>query len=1330
MSASSSWIHRVHKSENALRSWPGLLLAVVLAAQAWAQPPVSPSPKAQRIDGLNSELAAGVFLADQQGRLPGLVAERAGLIRELIAEDPTEALKLALPEAVSSTLRGNNIRDGLESLDAVEGVVEAVVGDDLGHHRSITYWYLHTAADERVEMFFAGPTPPKPGTRVRAQGLRIGHRMAVSRTMRAESLDSPPYGPPSCSTTGARNVAVLMVTTPADPTFPPNFTKAGLQEAFFGSSSDTSDTESLNGFWKEMSYGQTTAVGQVYGPFAVSVNYSDAQFVAAAIQAADSVVDFSTVSHIAIVFPSAIALSYGGFDTIGCVSNTSPSKGSFMASVGWLPAYPFVLGPDPSLYAHELGHGLGLNHSSSDDYGSAALGPLDVTGHLTEYGNPFSVMGSSREVNGDLAGGHYVAQQKSLDLGWLKAGDFEEIMSAGTYTLQPLEAMANPRGLRVLRDAQTSAWLWLEYRQPIGDVDTALQTAYGNLPFNGALVNYEDPNLDYDNHTYLLSFQPVATPNDFTRAAMEPGSTWSDPYSPLTMTVGNPSAGALPITVNYDTPCAALQFSGTTFPAAGGTGTIQVTAPGNCAWSASTGTSWITFQGAASGSGNGTIGFAVAPNSNAQMQSGCITVQRQSTRIVVGGTPMTVLSASPSFGAGASGQFEFLVEHGDDPANTLEVLVTFSGSPDCELLIGPNGGGNNSIVAVQGQAPINLSTPGAVVSNSMCSVSSSGSSITANGNQLWIRLQMNFFAAFAGAHRISASLQDNVASSGWLPYGTWVVPATQPPAVTIQASSPGASFLLESGTTVYQAPITFYWPAGAQHTITWLSSVAGQTGTRYAFQGWADGGPNPRTITAPMGDVTYTANLTAQYLLTVTVLPPAGGAVAASPSSPDGYYASGTNVTLSGTPLAGYYFSAFGGGVYGGSPLSVAMSGPLSVTAWFRDDKCSYSFGGLPGAVGAGQTRGFVVVHSNSGCSYQGTSGSGWLAAGPPLESAGMQIIPYSIAANGGDARTGTLTILGDNGYTLPVQVTQDAAGSTRPSVMSWTPSSGSGSSAVFTFQESNPLGPVNFKERDVYVAGVSGVETCTFSIYPTGPSAASLRLSPDAGLTWLGPLNVPGNGTLQDSSCTLNAANSAVSNADGAFTASIGVEFSSSLIGDNYYVEVYSSDLSEQDNGSPYVGTWTVTAPASPALTIAMSHSGDFLLGQSGAAYSVLVSNGSGAAATTGTVMVTDTPVSTLTVESMSGSGWACSGTSCSRSDGLAGGASYPPITALVKVAPNASAYVTNAAGVSGGGSAAAVAIDPTICLGRSKTGPPRRGRIGSLLAVEGSGEGVPRPE
>jgi uncharacterized repeat protein (TIGR01451 family) len=55
-------------------------------------------------------------------------------------------------------------------------------------------------------------------------------------------------------------------------------------------------------------------------------------------------------------------------------------------------------------------------------------------------------------------------------------------------------------------------------------------------------------------------------------------------------------------------------------------------------------------------------------------------------------------------------------------------------------------------------------------------------------------------------------------------------------------------------------------------------------------------------------------------------------------------------------------------------------------------------------------------------------------------------------------------------------------------------------------------------------------------------------------------------------------------------------------------------------------------------------------------------------------------------------GDGWTCTGTSCTRSDPLAPGASYPPIRITVKTANTAPASVTNTATVTGGGSASDV--------------------------------------
>ncbi len=87
---------------------------------------------------------------------------------------------------------------------------------------------------------------------------------------------------------------------------------------------------------------------------------------------------------------------------------------------------------------------------------------------------------------------------------------------------------------------------------------------------------------------------------------------------------------------------------------------------------------------------------------------------------------------------------------------------------------------------------------------------------------------------------------------------------------------------------------------------------------------------------------------------------------------------------------------------------------------------------------------------------------------------------------------------------------------------------------------------------------------------------------------------------------------------------------------------------------------------------------------------FSITVTNNN-SAATSGTVNVTDSLPSggILTATSLNGVGWVCSvsAVSCTRTDALAGGASFPAITLGVSVAANASGTVTDQAAVSGGG-------------------------------------------
>ena len=115
-------------------------------------------------------------------------------------------------------------------------------------------------------------------------------------------------------------------------------------------------------------------------------------------------------------------------------------------------------------------------------------------------------------------------------------------------------------------------------------------------------------------------------------------------------------------------------------------------------------------------------------------------------------------------------------------------------------------------------------------------------------------------------------------------------------------------------------------------------------------------------------------------------------------------------------------------------------------------------------------------------------------------------------------------------------------------------------------------------------------------------------------------------------------------------------------------------------------------------AWTLTITEVGAFAPGGTGQ-YSITPTNG-GTAGTDGTVTVTDTLPSVFTASSVSGSGWSCgvSPVSCTRSDALAGGASYPTITVVVKVAQSASGTVTDQAAASGGGPTSGSASVQTV--------------------------------
>jgi|GEM_PF-1053380 len=151
------------------------------------------------------------------------------------------------------------------------------------------------------------------------------------------------------------------------------------------------------------------------------------------------------------------------------------------------------------------------------------------------------------------------------------------------------------------------------------------------------------------------------------------------------------------------------------FGAAGGTNTVAVTAAGPCSWIATNSIPWVTITSGASGSGNGTVTYSVAANSQAIPRSGTFTVAGKAFTVTQDGVPCTYtvapLTASVDFTA-ATGSVTVTVPGGCNwtaGSNVPFITITSggnssgSGTVNYSVLANPNTSLRTGTMSIAGQ---------------------------------------------------------------------------------------------------------------------------------------------------------------------------------------------------------------------------------------------------------------------------------------------------------------------------------------------------------------------------------------------------------------------------------------------------------------------------------------------------------------------------------------------------------------------------------------------------------------------------------------------------
>ena len=460
------------------------------------------------------------------------------------------------------------------------------------------------------------------------------------------------------------------------------------------------------------------------------------------------------------------------------------------------------------------------------------------------------------------------------------------------------------------------------------------------------------------------------------------------------------------------------QLSATTslsnVPAAGGSGTVAIDTTRDCAWSASTAATWITFASSTSGLGSGTLDFrvganpvpaprksllsindtvltidqgaatctfAVSPiNPTAAAAGGSVTVQVTTTN----GCAWTSSSNTPwltvAGGANASGPATITVARNTGTARTGTVTIAgqmstvsqaAAAAPTCTFMISPT---SQTVSAVGGSVTVQVTT-------------TNGCAWTSSSNTPWLTVAGG--ASTSGSATITVAANIGAARSGTVAIAGQTFTASQDAAGSCSYSI---------------SPTTQSMPASAGSVSVRVTTTSGCAWTATSGAAW----------------------------IAVT-----GGGTGRGNGTVDIAVSENTGNSRSGTATVA------------GNTLTIAQSAP-----------CTFSISPTSRRFGSAAATGAVTVTTQEGCTWTAsTSDPDWLSITSGKTGTGNGTVAYAVEANRKKKdRTGQLTI---GGKSFDVTQNGNNDSSDGPEADQHAAQSESFSPTVLLFVSSTPFGDV-----------------------------------------------------------------------------------------------------------------------------------------------------------------------------------------------------------------------------------------------------------------------------
>jgi hypothetical protein len=229
-------------------------------------------------------------------------------------------------------------------------------------------------------------------------------------------------------------------------------------------------------------------------------------------------------------------------------------------------------------------------------------------------------------------------------------------------------------------------------------------------------------------------------------------------------------------------------------------------------------------------------------------------------------------------------------------------------------------------------------------------------------------------------------------------------------------------------------------------------------------------------------------------------------------------------------------------------------------------------------------TPGGTGTLSDSRCTLKASSSSATLSGNNLTLKISLDIV--SSETTQGVFLVADNSLLAGSGWSLQGKWTPFTSAGP-PSVVSLSPDTGSGKSAVFTAVYSDGNGTADL--GDVLLLANTSFNVAGGCFVRYDPQANRLYLSDDAGTTWLSPALTPGGGgTLSNSQCTLNASSSSVGTAGTKLTLKASLTFAATVESQALYL--FAVNLEGQDSGWVQEGSWTPAPSLGPPAIVSLA--------------------------------------------------------------------------------------------------------------------------------------------